>query len=244
MDTYEQKYKKALERAKGIMRGECETTFVYSPTLFGYLFPELIESEDERIRKQLSEFLEDLSKLGKNTNFDKWSKADCANWINWLEKQGEHAELSQSEMTKTSDQDSSRPNGGIVLEDFNGGEGFYKLNLDYLNKKQVEEVEEMVRMWNKVSKESNDNIKSCIGMCLTDADEQRFKDFNTNLKDCLNWLEKQDEQVIDANKMIEQEWSEEDEQEWKELIEFLEYNGLYDSINFLRYKLKRKQNYE
>ena len=41
-----------------------------------------------------------------------------------------------------------------------------------------------------------------------------------------------------------QEWSEEDEQEWKELIEFLEYNGLYDSINFLRYKLKRKQNYE
>lgn len=39
----------------------------------------------------------------------------------------------------------------IVLEDFNGGEGFYKLHLDYLNKKQVEEIEKMIRTWNKES---------------------------------------------------------------------------------------------
>lgn len=50
--------------------------------------PEL-ESEDEKIRKNLVEFLDELSHLGKNTNFDRWSKADCADWINWLEKQGE-----------------------------------------------------------------------------------------------------------------------------------------------------------
>jgi hypothetical protein len=44
-------------------------------------------------------------------------------------------------------------------------------------------------------KESKDErIKRCIGMCLTDATEQRFEDFNTNLKDCLAWLEKQVEQ--------------------------------------------------
>lgn len=87
----------------------------------------------------------------------------------------------------------SRPNGCIVLEDFNGGEGFYKLSLEYLNKKQVEEIEEMVRTWNKESKISNENIKSCIGMCLADADEQWFKDYNTTLKDCLDWLESQGE---------------------------------------------------
>ena len=28
-------------------------------------------------------------------------------------------------------------------------------------------------------------------MCLTDANEQRFKDYNTSLKDCLAWLEMQ-----------------------------------------------------
>lgn len=88
-------------------------------------------------------------------------------------------------------QDSNRPSGGIVLEDFNGGEGFYKLNLAYLNKKQVEEVEEMVREWNNEPSTSEEDIKDCIGLCLTDADEQRFKNYHTNLRDCLAWLEKQ-----------------------------------------------------
>lgn len=88
-------------------------------------------------------------------------------------------------------QESNRPSGGIVLEDFNGGEGFYKLNLAYLNKKQVEEVEEMVREWNNEPSTSEEDIKDCIGLCLTDADEQRFKNYHTNLRDCLAWLEKQ-----------------------------------------------------
>lgn len=43
----------------------------------------------EKIRKNLIDFLEELSKLGKNTNFDKWSKSDCAEWIAWVEKQSE-----------------------------------------------------------------------------------------------------------------------------------------------------------
>lgn len=37
----------------------------------------------------------------------------------------------------------------------------------------------------------NTNIKSCIEMILTDADEQRFKDYNTNLAVCLAWLKRQ-----------------------------------------------------
>ena len=53
-------------------------------------------------------------------------------------------------------------------------------------------------------KESEDEkIRACIGMCLTDIDEQRFADFNTNLKECLAWLKKQGEQ--------KPAWSEEDE---------------------------------
>lgn len=40
-------------------------------------------------------------------------------------------------------------------------------------------------------KESDEKIRNCIGVCLTDANEQRFKDYNTSLKDCLAWLEKQ-----------------------------------------------------
>ena len=79
--------------------------------------------------------------------------------------------------------------GKIVLEDFNEGNGYYKINLAYLNKEQVEEIEAIVSKW----KPTDEDIKSCIAMCLTDANEQRFKDYGTNLKDCLAWLEKQGE---------------------------------------------------
>ena len=75
----------------------------------------------------------------------------------------------------------------IVLEDFNEGDGYYKVNLAYLSKEQVEEIEALVSKWNP----TDEVIKACIGICLTDASEQRFKDFGTNLRDCLAWLEKQ-----------------------------------------------------
>ena len=51
------------------------------------IIPELLESEDERIRRQLVDFLEHLYASGKDTSFDNWSKADCSGWIAWLEKQ-------------------------------------------------------------------------------------------------------------------------------------------------------------
>lgn len=146
------------------------------------LIPELKESEDEKIRKQILSFL-------KEFECDHYRNLDFSSWIAWLEKQGECViECPQNH------QDSNRPSGGIVLEDFNGGEGFYKLNLAYLNKKQVEEVEEMVREWNNEPSTSEEDIKDCIGLCLTDADEQRFKNYHTNLRDCLAWLEKQGKQ--------------------------------------------------
>ena len=78
----------------------------------------------------------------------------------------------------------------IVLEDFNEGDGYYKVNLAYLSKEQVEEIEALVSKWNP----TDEVIKAYIGMCLTDASEQRFKDFGTNLRDCLAWLEKQGNQ--------------------------------------------------
>ena len=63
----------------------------------GFLIPELKESEDEKIRKDLIAFLDEIWHLGKNANFDKWDKSDCSNWIAWLEKQGEQATLQTNE---------------------------------------------------------------------------------------------------------------------------------------------------
>lgn len=62
---YEQKYKDALERAKRM----------FSEKELNYLFPELKESEDERIRKEIIEYI-------KTGTYHK-------NWVVWLEKQEE-----------------------------------------------------------------------------------------------------------------------------------------------------------
>lgn len=64
-----------------------------------------------------------------------------------------------------------KTNGGIVLEDFNKGDGFYKIHLDYLNKKQVEEIEELVKGWNE-------------------EDEKNFNEAISYIKDTdlRNWL--------------------------------------------------------
>lgn len=62
-----------------------------------FLIPELKESEDEKIRKDLITFLDEIWHFGKNTNFDKWDKSDCSNWIAWLEKQAEQKPVEWSE---------------------------------------------------------------------------------------------------------------------------------------------------
>ena len=173
------RYDEAIERAKGVI--EQNPLMEYLKKGIEYILPELKESEDERIRKGIIRNLEYLADRAEG-----FVKDELKERIAWLEKP-----VKCKMDSPQNHQDSGRPNGGIVFEDFNGGEGFYKLHLDYLNKKQVEEVEEMIRTWNKESKASNENIKNCIGMCLTDAAEQRFKDYNTNLKECLAWLEKQ-----------------------------------------------------
>ena len=54
--------------------------------------------------------------------------------------------------------------------------------------------------------------------------------------DCLLWLQDIELKGLPQSK---QEWSNEDEEEFMLLIGFLTYNGMYDSIKFLRNKLKK-----
>lgn len=56
------------------------------------------------------------------------------------------------------------------------------------------------KLFPKIVEKKDESIKSCIGMCLTDVDNQRFEDYDTSLKDCLAWLEKQGEK----NNIVEQ----------------------------------------
>ena len=77
---YEKAYKDALERAK---YWEKNPTVWSSDDICQKLFPELVESEDERIRKELIDRFKSLK-----PNFS-WYEVPIDNILAWLEKQGE-----------------------------------------------------------------------------------------------------------------------------------------------------------
>lgn len=84
METYEKRFKEVLAKAQEAI------TYLPDPALKTWLesvFPELKEDEDERTRKEIIEFLDNIWHLGKNANLEKWDKCDCSKWICWLEKQ-------------------------------------------------------------------------------------------------------------------------------------------------------------
>ena len=86
MDAYEKKYNEALERAQKVTRagGDVAMEIVQS------IFPELRESEDERIRKELVNFI--LYKAGHLLDEETEHK-----FIAWLEKQKEQKPAEWSE---------------------------------------------------------------------------------------------------------------------------------------------------
>lgn len=85
MDTYEKKYKDALERARQFSEHPLQED---SDSIVEYIFPELCESEDEKIRKEILDCFRTMKRQGC---FPSKHKEQYNPWIAWLEKQGEHA---------------------------------------------------------------------------------------------------------------------------------------------------------
>ena len=83
MDTYEKKYKELLAKATKMHNEDCDTCQM----CLEQLFPELVESEDERIRKEIIAMIK-----------EDWPGRQDA--IAWLEKQGEKKPVEWSERDK------------------------------------------------------------------------------------------------------------------------------------------------
>ena len=85
--NYEERYNQALERAKKVHDGELTISpnEVNDFNVYEYIFPELRESEDERIRKELLDHCINR-RDGKPICVD---ASDYRRWAAWLEKQGE-----------------------------------------------------------------------------------------------------------------------------------------------------------
>ena len=77
MESYEKKYKDALKRAKKLYE---QGTIIET---LSYVFPELKESEDEKIRKEIIRYLKRRLEISSSI------PAAIGSWIAWLEKQGD-----------------------------------------------------------------------------------------------------------------------------------------------------------
>jgi len=81
---YKEKYEQALDRARKIHN---QTEFDYEKGMMEEIFPELKESEDEKIRKVLIDYFnryKEQEECGINTFFE----IPTDNILAWLEKQG------------------------------------------------------------------------------------------------------------------------------------------------------------
>ena len=90
-----QRYDDALERAKDFMNGEAHYELKMGENIMCWVFPELRESEDERIRKMLIEFFGKGAENNSSTNGI--SDKDI---LAWLEKQGENCLVNFDEAEK------------------------------------------------------------------------------------------------------------------------------------------------
>jgi len=79
---YEKKYNEALERAKKFHKKELYAES--NGNLVEYIFPELAESEDERIRKWL---IQDIQQAIIDDDYNDVSIEDAKKALSWLEKQ-------------------------------------------------------------------------------------------------------------------------------------------------------------
>ena len=91
---YEKKYKEALERARELIGkwiGKNKNFYIED---YSYIFPELKESEDERIRKGIIQYLEQSQFGEEHYQID---DDVVRNYIAWLEKQSERRETDYNE---------------------------------------------------------------------------------------------------------------------------------------------------
>ena len=99
METYEQKYKCAIKQAKKELEAYDSLDCDAARQIFR-LFPELEESKDDRIKKEIIRYLD---RKIISSNFDE-DIATFKGWIDWLKKQGKQSpveELKQEQKEQT-----------------------------------------------------------------------------------------------------------------------------------------------
>ena len=227
-----EKYEQALKRAKALLEDMDKKEYFASKADIENIFPELKESEDERIKKAIIRILK--GEIGYT------SKEDIDKYVTWLEKQGDKSVNIDVESMVSSYEQRLKSQGGIensplvnmCLTAFRHG---IENVLEELNLKKFEKQgEQKPNPYSGTSFEYNGHI---WGMCARDNGVDILLD-----KQLFKHLEKQSEKKSET-------WCAEDEQNLNVVLSFIPDECLrrwlkdklcYDIEDILPYEVSRQ----
>ena len=200
---YEKAYKKALERAKSEWVNNLDNAYKNYRERLGIIFPELVESEDERIRKELISFVNN-----DGWKFTKLTKEEKESWIDWLEKQAPKA-IHEEKVDNANKVEPKFKVGDWIVSDYNNvayiesiGETKYNLQCKdrYHEKMSIEYIDRCWHLWTIQDAKDGDvlingsnififhflNDTRLMGYCHINTDDGRFyNDLGKNECFCL-----------------------------------------------------------
>ena len=192
------RYDEAIKRLEDIKTGKCQKTFVFTEGLFDYIFPELKESEDER----MIQYFKDLAPFDKADELYEKYGFSHKDAIAWLEKHGGHAKFI---------------NGIQVGDKVTRNEYGVLVNISQLNRVSNKQGEQKLLY-------VNDNAKEMFIKALERVEEQNKKGYKLTDCDKNSWWE---DFKAYTSCIIEQKpaaWSKEDEKQARQ-IERIVHDG-------------------
>ena len=189
--------------------------------------------EDERIRKDLIEFLDNVWHLGRNADFDKWGKADCADWIAWLEKQKERKPIDEKAVDEISKGvrkkwaldfinylDNNHYEGKMGVSNGECADienAFISADWDklyrYYNKYLQKPAE-----WSEEDEKPFNDVLSGLKYAYEDLRNNKSFDSAKDIKEAFDWMQARVKSLRPQPKV---EWSEEDEKIQEGIMQFL-----------------------
>lgn len=213
--NYEKKYKEALNKAKEIYNcADKPNRAAVIAEKLPLIFPELKESEDERIRNHIVNFLINYN----NGNYYRPKEKDMASWVAWLEKQKAKEqrvpeENEEPQWLLTFEEDEKEKQEFV-------GDGFIRCKVDFPPFKEGEHY------WLEYVGNNNYNVRSdnLLGQIVHISGSQLYTVFQK-----LTWLEKQ--------KPVE--WSNEDDSFLQDAVNYFNIDDALqhptkDVINWLK----------
>ena len=205
---YEKKYKEALERAKDIKFGNPNSAT--ANVVCEEIFPELAESEDEKIRQEILEYID--------------KETGCKEWIAWLEKQGEpqsykgNADTMRKNLIKAFKSVGSKHWGGFDVRDI----------IHFLESKDAIELERQCEQ-NTAWSEEDEKMYKAISIALSLNDAKGYLcSWHTTPEEADNWLKS-------LKVRVQPQWKPTDEQlmALRDAIDNNEMESLYNDLKKL-----------